>query len=65
MTDIIYISEDFFTIEETETFHKNFGYQIREISYKSNNGEIDFKDKTEKEFLLKYGTPKILSRFGN
>ncbi len=64
MIETFYISERFFTKDEIETFYKNFGYQIKDISYSSTGGEIDFSSKIEKEFLLKYGTPKILARFG-
>ncbi len=64
MIETFYISERFFSKDEIEIFYKNFGYQIKEILYSSTGDEIDFSSKSEKDFLLKYGTPKILARFG-
>jgi hypothetical protein len=64
MLKTIYISERFFTKEEIASFRKEHGYDIKEISYSSSQGEIDFSTADQKEFLFKYGTPKILARFG-
>ncbi len=58
------ISERFFSKEEIKLFEKVHGYKLTEIEYTSSHGEIDFSVKEEKEFLMKYGTPKILARFG-
>ena len=60
----IFISERFFTKEELDLFRSEHGYDIKEISYSSAEGEIDMSTPDQKEFLLKYGTPKILARFG-
>lgn len=59
-----YISERFFTPQERKEFKEKHGYEVTEIYYMSAIGEIDFSDKEEKDFLMKYGTPKILARFG-
>lgn len=59
-----YISKKFFTKEELTNFKDKFGYEIFEIDYTSSVGEIDFSESSEKEFLFKYGIPKILARFG-
>lgn len=64
MIKTIFISERFFTKEELDSFRKNHGYDVKEISYSSVEGEIDMSTSEQKEFLLKYGTPKILARFG-
>ena len=64
MIKTFYISERFFTNEEITSFRKEHGYDIKEISYASSEGEIDMSIQEQKEFLLKYGTPKILARFG-
>ena len=63
MIKTIFISERFFTKEETDSFRVNHGYDIKEISYSSSEGEIDFNIPDQKEFLLKEGYPKILARF--
>jgi hypothetical protein len=60
----IFISERFFTKEELDLFRSEHGYDIKEISYSNTEGEIDMSTPEQKEFLLKYGTPKILARFG-
>lgn len=59
-----HISARFFTEEELALFEKIHNYKVTEISYVSSGREIDFSAKEEKDFLLKYGTPKILARFG-
>lgn len=58
-----YISESFFTDVELKDFRKKFGFDLKNISYSSTNGEIDFSDKAEKDYLLKNGHPRILARF--
>lgn len=58
-----YISERFFTPEEIKVFKEKHGYNIKEIYYSSFEGEIDFSDKDEKEFLMENGFPRILARF--
>lgn len=63
MIKTFFISERFFTKEELTSFRKEQGYDIKEISYSSVEGEIDFSIDDQKEFLLKEGFPKILSRF--
>ncbi len=63
MKDKIRISKRFFTKEELRKFKEEHGYDVSEISYACRK-EIDFSAPEEKEFLLKYGTPKILARFG-
>ncbi len=63
MRDKIRISKRFFTSQELGTFKEEHGYDVTEISYACSK-EIDFSEPDEKEFLLKYGTPKILARFG-
>lgn len=63
MIKTFYISEHFFTKEEIYLFYKEHGYNIKEISYSSSEGEIDFSATEQKEFLLKEGFPKILARF--
>ena len=63
MIKTIFISERFFTKEELDSFRINQGYDIKEISYSSSDGEIDFNIPDQKEFLLKEGYPKILARF--
>ena len=60
----IFISERFFTKEELDLFRSEHGYDIKEISYSNTEGEIDMSTPEQKEFLLKYGTPMILARFG-
>lgn len=64
MIQTFFISERFFTKEELDSFRKEHDYDIKEISYSSVEGEIDFSIADQKQFLLKYGTPKILARFG-
>lgn len=64
MMKTYYISERFFTKEEITSFREMHGFDIKEISYSSVEGEIDMSDKSQKEFLFKYGTPMILARFG-
>lgn len=64
MNNKIYISTKFFTKEELKAFKEKHGYQVTEISYVSSSGEIDMSQKEEKEFLMKYGAPRILARFG-
>ena len=59
-----YISDRYFTKDELKSFRNAHGFDVTEISYSSAEGEIDFSNLEEKEFLLKYGTPKILARFG-
>lgn len=63
MIRTFYISERFFTKEELTSFRKVHDYDIKEISYSSVEGEIDFSIADQKEFLLKEGFPKILERF--
>ena len=63
MIKTIFISERFFTKEELDSFRINQCYDIKEISYSSSDGEIDFNIPDQKEFLLKEGYPKILARF--
>jgi len=63
MNSKIYISNRFFSSKELESFKSKFGYCITEISYTSTNGEIDFSNQGEKEFLLTNGYPKISARF--
>jgi hypothetical protein len=63
MIKTFYISERFFTEQELTSFREEHGYDIKEISY-SGYEEEDFSVPHQKEFLLKYGTPKILARFG-
>ena len=63
MIKTIFISERYFTKEELDSFRINHGYEIKEISYSSSEGEIDFNVKDQKKFLLKEGYPKILARF--
>lgn len=64
MIEKIFISERFFTSEELKKFEQRHGYKVTEISYSSVNGEIDCADPEEKEFIMKYGIPRILARFG-
>lgn len=59
-----FISERFFTKEELEVFEKRHGYKVSEIHYMSSSGEIDCSDPEEKDFIMKYGIPRILARFG-
>lgn len=59
-----YISERFFTKEELELFEKTHGYKVTEGWYMSSQGEIDCSDPEEKAFIMKYGIPRILARFG-
>lgn len=63
MITTYYISERFFTKEELSSFREKNGYDIKEISYSSSEGEIDFSDTEQKEFLIKEGFPKISARF--
>nr|DAK36971.1 MAG TPA: Enterococcin [Caudoviricetes sp.] len=63
MIDKIFISARFFTQEELQEFKNRHGYEVTEISYACKE-EIDFSQPEEKEFLMKYGTPRILARFG-
>jgi len=62
--ETIYISEKYFTTEELKAFKEQHNYDLKEIKYSTTNGEIDFSKQEEKEFLFKYGVPKILARFG-
>lgn len=63
MLKTYFISERFFTKEEITSFKEKHGYDIKDISYSSIEGEIDFSEPHEKEFLLKEGFPKISDRF--
>jgi hypothetical protein len=63
MIKTFYISERFFTEQELTSFREAHGYDIKEISYSSYQEE-DFSLSDQKEFLFKFGTPKILARFG-
>lgn len=63
MLEKIYISDQFFTIQELEKFEQNFGYKISSIYYSSSADEIDFSNEIEKTFLMEKGYPKILARF--
>lgn len=64
MESKIYISERFFTSEELKTFERRHGYAVTTIGYMCSSGEIDFSEPEEKAFLMKYGIPRILARFG-
>lgn len=64
MLQKIFISEKSFTAKELKDFKEKHGYNIKEVSYCSKDKQIDFTDLEEKDFLLKYGIPKVLARFG-
>lgn len=59
-----YISKRFFTKEELKAFEKKHGYKVTEIKYSSTQGEIDCSNPEEKSFIMEYGIPRILARFG-
>lgn len=59
-----YISERFFTSEELKEFEQRHGYKVSEVYYVCSTGEINCADPEEKEFIMKYGIPRILARFG-
>lgn len=64
MLEKIFISARFFTPKELQEFEEKHGYKVTEVWYMCSTGEIDCSEPEEKEFIMKYGIPRILARFG-